>query len=416
MANKEQVGQVSRRTPRKTPVGPELRFSQVPVVEDFLSSGPFSILLREAARCQDPRYAKKVLGQNNTRLGLEKYFVPFEELALPGVEEVKEHLREKYRRNFKPSTLAGTASTLKLFLTFFQQQGKAQVEELDRRDIEAFVEHEHGRGMTPNTVRTRYSSVHAFAVFLIDKGIISPEVVFRPIRIKLPEPLPRAIPSEQVQALLAALEDTRDRALILVLLRTGMRIGELLSTQMFDVNMLGRSIAIRQASKNITGRVVYLSDDACEALEGWFEMRDERKAFLFYSRHRHTMSYTCARAILHKHLKKAGLADKSYGLHSLRHTFATDMLNAGMRIECLQQMLGHSNLEMTRRYARLTDVTREKEYFQAMETLQKGDTHGHDQLDSELQAILEEKELHGTHRKALLERLETISGMGGRTD
>jgi integrase/recombinase XerD len=416
MANKEQVRRACRRPPRKTPVGPELRFSQTPVIEDFLSSGPFSILLREAERCQDPRYAKEVRRKNKTELGLEKYFVPFEAQSLPGLEEVKEHLRAKYRRNFKPSTLAGTAATLKLFLTFFQQQGKTQVEQLGRQDIEAFVEHEHARGMTPNTVRTRYSYVHAFVVFLIDNGILSPEVIFRPIRIKLPEPLPRAIPPEQIQALLAVLEDPRDRALILVLLRTGMRIGELLSTQMPDVNMPGRSIAIRQASKNITGRVVYLSDDACEALEGWFEVRDERNAFLLYSRHRHTMSYACARAILHKHLKQAGLTGKGYGLHSLRHTFATDMLNAGMRIECLQQMLGHSNLEMTRRYARLTDVTREKEYFQAMEVLQKGVTDGHDQLDSELQAILEEKKLHGTNRKALLERLEAISGMGGRTD
>jgi len=416
MANREQAEHKLQRSPRKPLVSPESRFFRVPLLEGFLSSGPFSILLREAERCQDPRYARKFRGQDETRLGVEKYFVPFDGVSLPGLDEAREHLREKYRRNLKPSTLSSTVLSLKLFLTFLQERGKTDIAQLRRQDIEAFVEHEHGRGRKPNSVRNRYASVHAFAVFLIDKGIVSPEVTHRAIRIKLPEPLPRAIPPEQVRKLMAVLGDPRDRALIVVLLRTGMRIGELLSTQVRDVRMSERSIAIPQASKNITGRVVYLSDDACEALNAWFLVRNEHKAFLFYGQGRHTMGYSRAREIFNKYLGEAGLADKGYGLHSLRHTFATDMLNAGMRIECLQQILGHANLQMTRRYARLTDVTREKEYFQAMETLQKGVDNGHYQLDSELQAILEQKKLHGTHRKALLERLEAVSGMGGHTD
>ena len=416
MASKEEVRSTPRRKAGGARNSPELRFSKVPLVEDFLTGNLYSILLGEAERCQDPRYWKKFRRQNNTRLGLDKYFRHFKGLSVPGMDEAKEHVREKYRRNLRANTLEGTVTTLKLFLKFLQQQGKTSISELSRQDVEAFVEHEHSRGLKPNTVRSRYAIVHAFAVFLIDNGVISPEVIFRPIRIKLPDPLPRAIPPEHVQRLVGVLEGPRDRALILVLLRTGMRIGELLSTQMRDVHMPERFIAIPQASKNITGRVVYLSDDACEALNGWFEVRDERRAFLFYSQLRHRMSYGCARLIFKKHLDEAGLGDKGYGLHCLRHTMATDMLNAGMRIECLQQILGHSTLEMTRRYARLTDATRQKEYFRAMETLQKGVDHGRYQLDSELQAILEEKKLHGTHRKALLERLETVSGMGGRSD
>ena len=59
-----------------------------------------------------------------------------------------------------------------------------------------------------------------------------------------------------------------------------------------------------------------------------------------------------------KYLKKAGLQYSGYTLHCLRHTFATDLLNAGMRLECLQLLMGHTNLEVTRRYARLSDKTR----------------------------------------------------------
>jgi hypothetical protein len=82
-----------------------------------------------------------------------------------------------------------------------------------------------------------------------------------------------------------------------------------------------------------------------------------------------------------KYLHKAGLADKGYTLHCLRHTCATELLNAGMRIECLQQLLGHSKLEVTRIYARLTDKTREQEYFKAMAIIEAGGIDGSDRCD-----------------------------------
>ena len=75
-------------------------------------------------------------------------------------------------------------------------------------------------------------------------------------------------------------------------------------------------------------------------------------------------------------LLDAGLAHKGYTLHCLRHTFASELLNAGMRLECLQPLLGHSSIEMTRRYARLTDTTRKEEYFRAMAIIEKGGVHG----------------------------------------
>jgi hypothetical protein len=105
-----------------------------------------------------------------------------------------------------------------------------------------------------------------------------------------------------------------------------------------------------------------------------------------------------------KYLGKAGLLHKGYGLHCLRHTFATELLNAGMRLECLQQLLGHESVEMTRRYAKLTDKTREEEYFRAMAVIERREADGFDdRCDRPLQALLEEEELLSSHRQELHE-------------
>ena len=82
------------------------------------------------------------------------------------------------------------------------------------------------------------------------------------------------------------------------------------------------------------------------------------------------------------YIEKTDLADKGYTMHCLRHTFASELLNAGMRLECLQPLLGHKSIEVTRIYARLTDNTRKEEYFKAMSIIEKGDTHGHYRIGS----------------------------------
>jgi hypothetical protein len=116
-----------------------------------------------------------------------------------------------------------------------------------------------------------------------------------------------------------------------------------------------------------------------------------------------------------KYLRAAGLMPKDYSLHSLRHTFASELLNAGMRLECLQQLLGHDSIEITRRYARLTDKTREEEYFRAMAIIEKGEIDGTYRVDSQLQAILKKKEQLATYGNKLSGKPSAVHPLAGRT-
>jgi integrase len=135
-----------------------------------------------------------------------------------------------------------------------------------------------------------------------------------------------------------------------------MRIGELLNTKMIDLNLKEKKIEIFEAQKNRVGRVVYLSSDAISTLRAWIRKRDPAEEYLFYSPQHNMLSYETARYTFKKYINKAGLPHKRYTLHCLRHTYARDMVNADMRLEYLQPILGHSSIEMTRRYARLTDT------------------------------------------------------------
>jgi integrase/recombinase XerD len=322
-------------------------------------------------------------------------------LDVAGKDHLYLYALDMYRRNCKLSAIMDCTRSVGMFLQFLKDRKQTQIEAVTRGDLETFVEHEQDRGLKPLSVRTYLERVYSFLHFLIEKEVLSPQIVRRRIRLRLPQQLPRAMEPDDVGELLSVIGKRRDRAMVLVLLRTGMRIGELLETRVNDINLKEHTITIWQGMKNRRGRVVYFSDDALCALRAWLSSRDATKPLLFYGQGRNSLTYQGARVMFKKYLLKAELSHKGYTLHSLRHTYASEMLNAGMRLECLQQLLGHDNIEITRRYARLTDKTRREEYFHAMAKIEKGEIDGSYRIDSELQKILKEKELLSSYRKEL---------------
>jgi len=264
--------------------------------------------------------------------------------GLFGGPYVKDYLYDRKRRNCRPSTIRHNFSALMVFLSYLKEKDRTSLETLTRDDLSSFIEHEQDRGMQPNTVSTRLRLLYAFVRYLVDREVAHPDILKRKLRVKVPEALPRALDPEDVQQLLAVIEKPRDRA-----------------------------------------------------LEEWLKLRDPAKERLFYGQGRLRLGYTAVRMRFAKYLDEAGLALKGYSLHCLRHTCATELLNAGMRLECLQQLLGHSSIEMTRRYARLTDNTRREEYFRAMARIEQGEAYGYHQRHLELPSVLEKTELLGPY-------------------
>lgn len=323
--------------------------------------------------------------------------------ALPGAELAIEYLYSKYIRDLSIHTIRQTGGVVFSFLQFLHGDGST-IFTLTRRDIGSFVEYEQDRGLRPISIIGYLRALYAFIAYLVQEEILQHEIMQRKIRIQEPETLPKAILQEDIPLLLDAIASVRDRALILLLLRTGMRIGELLAIQINDIVLSDRKILIYLGSKNYQGRAVYFSEDAEHALKHWLRIRDSKKRYLFYGPTLEQLSYSTAWGVMRKTLERAGLVHKKYSLHSLRHTFATDMVNAGMRIEVLQQLLGHQSIEMTMKYAKLSAKTREQDYFRAMQIIEKGGNCDEPyRVSNALQKVFEEKKLLQPHDKKLPE-------------
>lgn len=336
---------------------------------------------------------------NKKRRVLDHWCSRLTESGLPGADLAVEYLHGKYIKNLSVSTIQQAGRVILYFLRFLARDGTT-IYMLTRQDISSYVEYEQDRGLKTQSVVNHLRALYAFIVFLVDHGVLPHAILQRKIRIKLPDALPRAIPSEDITLLLKAITAVRDRAMILLLLRTGMRIGELLEVIITDISFAERKILIYLGEKNYQGRAVYYSEDAEQALQQWLKVRDKDSEFLFPGKGgRPNLSYVSAWVVMRKSLERAGLSDKKYSLHCLRHTFATDMLNAGMRLEVLQQLLGHQEIEMTMRYARIADQTRECEYFKAMNRIEQGGHHEPCSISTQLQKVFEEKKFLISKRK-----------------
>jgi len=341
-----------------------------------------------------PPYKRRILDRWTERIRAS---------GLPGTEIVAAYLHEKYIKNLSHHTIDHSGGTILAFLYFLDRQGSSLLT-LTRRDIGAFVEYEQDKGLKVVSIISHLRVIYAFVAYLVRQQLISPELITLKVRMQEPNALPRAIPDEDIKSIFNAVHSIRDRALLILLYRTGMRIGELLQVKVDDIILPDQTILLYVGSKNYEGREVYYSSDAEQALKDWLRTRDATRRSLFYGRSDKPLSYVSAWTVMRKALERAGLSEKGYSLHSLRHTFATEMINHGMRVEVLQKILGHQDIEMTMRYARLSNQRIEEDYYRAMRIIHGGG--GSDEpyrRSTALQKVFEEKKLHRAHKKKLSE-------------
>jgi integrase/recombinase XerD len=252
------------------------------VPESFAETSQTRLSQPARSRCGFPAGRRR--SRNVGLETFEKLSTKLRERSLPGIELAESYLLHLYRKNRRPNTLELNYTSIRLFQEYLKSAGITYLEGVSRKNLEAFVEHEQDRGLKPVSVRGRLASVKAFLRFLIEEGVVRSEVLSKSLAVKVPDSLPRAIAPEDVRELLSVVDVTRNRAMVLMLLRTGMRIGELLSLRMEDIDLSEQKVFIYEARKTGVGRVVYFSADAKDAINAWLKEKDPREDVLFYGK------------------------------------------------------------------------------------------------------------------------------------
>jgi len=297
--------------------------------------------------------------------------------SLPGlpdatVRRVRQYLQARKRGGQGERSRDMDRRRLGYFLPSLPPERRGDPSRITHHDVETFIEAQQDRGLKPTTINRRLATLRSFFTWLQTQGHYRGDnPVWEDHYLQEPDPLPRAMRRADVRAFLAVIDDVMDRSLFLVLLRAGIRVGEALALTVADVDLAQATLVIRQGGKNSRGRVVYLAEDAHQALEAWLTARQNIPVSrLFFTWESHRLTQQTVNARFHRYLDQAGIS-RPYRPHDLRHTFATDLLNAGVSITTLQELLGHVTISVTQRYARVADSTKRAQYFAAMQQMQQ---------------------------------------------
>lgn len=194
--------------------------------------------------------------------------------------------------------------------------------------------------------------------------------------MKQSKPLPKHLRDEEVDRLFNVIKKLRDRAMFKVMLRCGLRVEELANLSLEAIYLKRRVILVKDG-KGSKDRVVYLSDDAYEALVKYLRSRPPSRAKKIFLVEKGICKGKpiSVRGIQKRMEYYARKSRVKSSCHHLRHTMATQLLNADMDLVSIQDLLGHSRIGTTERYIKVSNLKVMRDYFKAMEVVTKGSTH-----------------------------------------
>jgi len=282
-------------------------------------------------------------------------------------ESLVKYRRFLKRRNYSAHTIKTYMNTLEHFRRWLPLPW----EEVSSREISAYLDFLLAQGLTPKTINCRLDSVRGFYHFRNrEAGTQIPNPVKRGLTLRLPRPLPRFLKDEEVEIFFRSLKGLRDRALFMLMLRCGLRVEEVAHLRLKDLDLAQKRILVRQGKGN-KDRVVYVSNDADWALRDYLKGRSASKIQEIFLVNKGTckgkpISVRGIQKRMEYYARNTGL---DVSCHQLRHTMATQLLNADADLVTIQDLLGHARIKTTQRYAKISNVKVQRDYYKAMDTI-----------------------------------------------
>ncbi|MBY0588120.1 tyrosine recombinase XerC [bacterium] len=282
------------------------------------------------------------------------------------VDRFLDYLR--LERHSSPHTIKGYAEDLVTLREYLGRiHSPPSIEQLETRTIRAYLAWLHESGLAASSIARKLSSLRSFCKFLCREGLFERNPTEGLRGPKTRRPLPRVMGDEQIEKLLDAPPadmplGRRDRAWLETAYAGGLRVSELVGINVEDLNLADGTVRIRGKGKR--ERIAMIGTFAVRAIRAWLaDRRPAPKAAkaLFLNKSGTRLSARSVGRLLEKYLALAGL-DPRTSPHTLRHTFATHLLNRGADIRSVQELLGHASITTTQIYTHLTGERLKREY------------------------------------------------------
>jgi site-specific recombinase XerD len=269
--------------------------------------------------------------------------------------------------NYSPLSIPGLATSIKDFLHYQEGQNKPALQQLTASDANRFMEQlqaktgeRTGRGFSHGHLNKYIQALHLFSRYIRETG--RSDVGFSLQRLEERRGKPEWLTKEDMQRLYEVIPDTllgiRDKAMLAVFYGCGLRLNEGASLQVSDIDPARKVVHVRKG-KHYKERFVPVAQKSYEALRLYIDyarpqlLQEIKTDALFIDANKgRSMHKQSLYLRIRKLVKKAGIK-KGVGTHSLRHSIATHLLQSGMKLERIQQFLGHADLDSTQIYTHL---------------------------------------------------------------
>lgn len=232
-------------------------------------------------------------------------------------------------------------------------------DEIDVYDLRYYLALETDRGLSKQTVENQRANLSAFFSWLTNEDIITKNPFRQISTIKCDKKVRKIFSDVELDALRSACQKSKERAILEVLLSTGIRVDELASMEVHDIDRNTLSVHVRHG-KGSKERITYISEVAMKHLMTYLNGRKEAGTMLLYNKNHEKISTDGIRHILNTVADRAGVEDVHP--HRFRRTFATTMYKRGMPIQEIQALLGHSNINTTTLYIQMDDTLLQASY------------------------------------------------------
>lgn len=271
----------------------------------------------------------------------------------------------KIEKNASEHTILNYSLDLKDFNKFL---GDKTVESVDYISLRKYLAHIRGRDYSKRTVARKLATLRSFFKFLYREGYLKKNPASSIATPKLDRKLPLFLDTDEVVKLIEApdkkdLTELRDRAILETLYSTGIRVSELVSLNLDRIDFI--SGVVKVLGKGRKERLTPIGDKALRIIRDYLDRRDVKKLTdkkaVFLNKNGGRLTDRSVRRIVGKYIKRVSLRD-GISPHTLRHSFATHLLNRGADLRSVQELLGHMNLSTTQIYTHVT-TKRMKEVY-----------------------------------------------------